>query len=51
MTEMSIDQNEEDLLVHEISDEDLEAAVHRGSEEAGSYTLGFCTALIDCPGP
>ncbi len=51
MAEMSIDQNEDGNLTYEISDEELEAAVHGVSEEAGSYTLAFCTALTDCPGP
>ncbi len=51
MHEKTINQKEEELLIHEFSDEALEAGVHGGSIEAGNYTLAFCTALTDCPGP
>jgi len=51
MDKVTIDQNEEDLLICEISDEALETVVHRGSENAGNYTFWFCTALTVCPGP
>lgn len=50
MNETILDQNEEDLLVYEISDEALEGAVHKGSQ-AGNFTLWSCTALTVCPGP
>jgi hypothetical protein len=42
------DQNEEDLLVYEISDEMLE---NTGSEKAGICTQWVCTAVYYCPGP
>jgi hypothetical protein len=40
--------NEEDFLIHEISDEGLEAA--GGNEVATRYTLANCTGLSECPG-
>jgi hypothetical protein len=40
--------NEEDLLIHEVSDEALEAA--GGNEVAARYTLAACTGLSVCPG-
>ena len=40
--------NEEDLLIHEVSDEALEAA--SGNEVAARYTLANCTGLSECPG-
>jgi len=51
MNDMTIglDQNEEDLLIHEISDEALET-VCTGNEKAGNYTLAACTGLSACPG-
>ena len=45
-----LDQNEEDLLINEISDEALETAVCTGHEKAGNYTLAACTGLAVCPG-
>lgn len=51
MGKMIVDRNEVDFLNYEISDEDLETAVRRDTEKAGGYTLSFCTALTDCPGP
>jgi hypothetical protein len=40
--------NEEGFLIHELSDEALEAA--GGNEVAGNYTLANCTGLSVCPG-
>ena len=48
MTIFKLDQAEEEILTHQISDEALEMA---GSETAANYTLYFCTALDLCPGP
>jgi hypothetical protein len=49
-TTNGLDQNEEDLLINEISDEALETAVCTGHEKAGNYTLAACTGLTVCPG-
>ncbi|MGB9044421.1 MAG: hypothetical protein WCC81_18375 [Pseudolabrys sp.] len=49
MTIFKLDQAEEAILAHQISDEALEIAA--GSETAANYTLFFCTALDLCPGP
>jgi hypothetical protein len=49
MTIFELDQAEEALLTHQISDEALEMAA--GSETAANYTLFYCTALDLCPGP
>ena len=38
--------NDEDLLIHEVSDEALEAA--RG-QDIGANTLANCTGLSECP--
>jgi hypothetical protein len=40
--------NKEDLLIHEVSDEALEAA--GGNEVAARYILANCTGLSECPG-
>ena len=48
MTEMTIDQYGENLLIYEISDEALETA--GGKEIAGNFTLGACTGLSVCDG-
>jgi hypothetical protein len=40
--------NEGDLLIHEVSDEALEAA--SGNEVTARYTLANCTGLSECPG-
>jgi hypothetical protein len=41
------DQNEEDLLIYEISDEVLE---NTGNEKA-NFTQWLCTAVYFCPSP
>ena len=43
MTIFKLDQAEEEILTHQISDEALEMA--KGSGTAANYTLYFCTAL------
>ncbi|MGA7388794.1 MAG: hypothetical protein WA322_10640 [Pseudolabrys sp.] len=48
MTEMTIDQYGENLLIYEVSDEALETA--GGNEIAGNFTLGACTGLSVCDG-
>jgi len=47
---ITLDQTEEIMIAHEVSDEALETAAGAGKKEA-SYTLYFCTALDLCPGP
>jgi hypothetical protein len=48
MTIFKLDQADEEILTHQISDEALETS---GSGTAANYTLYFCTALDLCPGP
>lgn len=45
----SIDQNEEEILVYEVSDDALEAAAGVGEDKAGNYTLAYCSGLSVCP--
>jgi hypothetical protein len=46
---IGLDQNEDDdLLIYEISDEVLENA---GNERANTFTQWVCTAPNFCPGP
>lgn len=47
MTDTTFDQTENEILVHEVSDDSLESAA--ATAKAGAYTLGFCTGLSDCP--
>ena len=42
-----IEQTEEEILSFQVSDEALEAAA--GSENAGAFTLAFCSGLDTCP--
>jgi hypothetical protein len=49
MTIFKLDQAEEEILTHQISDEALETAA--ASETAAHYTFFYCTALDLCPGP
>jgi len=44
-----LDQDET-LVLHESSDEALEAAGCEGNEIVGNYTLAACTGLSVCPG-
>jgi hypothetical protein len=50
-TTVGLDQTAEVMLAYEVSDETLETAAGTGSENAGNYTLLYCTALSLCPGP
>jgi hypothetical protein len=45
---IGLEQNEEDLLINEISDEALEIAAGT-AKEITNYTLGSCTDLSLCP--
>lgn len=44
------EQVEEQVLDFDVSDEALETAAGSGREQAGIYTLGFCTGFYSCPG-
>jgi hypothetical protein len=50
-TTFGLNQTEERMLAHEVSNEALESAAGTTSDKAGNYTLYFCTALDLCPGP
>lgn len=43
------DQIDQEVLSFEVSDEALETAAGAGKENAGNYTLGFCSGLSVCP--
>jgi hypothetical protein len=49
MNEITLDQNDEELLTYEVSDEVLEVAA--GTEKANTFTQWVCTAVYFCPGP
>jgi hypothetical protein len=49
MTDINIDQREEEILTFDISDEALEAAAGMMKEKAGAFTLAFCSGLDTCP--
>jgi hypothetical protein len=51
MNEITLDQNEEDLLDHDVSDEVLEVAGRVETAKANTFTQWICTALHFCPGP
>jgi hypothetical protein len=44
-----IEQTEEELLSFQVSDEALEAAAGSVKENAGAFTLAFCSGLDTCP--
>jgi hypothetical protein len=46
-----LDQTEREILAYEVADEALESAAGTKSQNAGNYTLFYCTALDLCPGP
>ena len=48
-TTLGLDQTEEEILTHEVSDEALETAAGTGKERAANFTLGACTGLSVCP--
>ena len=45
----TIDQTEEEVLTFQVSDEALEAAAGSVKENAGAFTLAFCSGLDTCP--
>jgi hypothetical protein len=45
----TIDQTEEEILTFQVSDEALEAAAVSVKENAGAFTLAFCSGLDTCP--
>ena len=47
MNDKTIDQTEEEILSHEVSDEALETAA--GKDKVGNFTLAFCSGLETCP--
>ena len=50
MNDSTIDRIEEEIiLTYEVSDEALEAAAGSLRDEAGSFTLAFCSGLDTCP--
>jgi hypothetical protein len=48
MNEITLDQNDEELLTYEVSDEALEVACE---EKANTFTQWVCTSVYFCPGP
>ena len=46
-----LDQTEREMLAYEVADEALESAAGTKRQNAGNYTLFYCTALDLCPGP
>jgi hypothetical protein len=46
MTKIVADKSDENLLIHDVSDEALEAA---GGHDLSNYTLGACSGLSVCP--
>ena len=49
MKDIHIDQREEEILCFEVSDAALEAAAGSVKENAGAFTLAFCSGLDTCP--
>jgi hypothetical protein len=45
----TIEQIEEEILSVQVSDEALEAAAGSVKENAGAFTLAFCSGLDTCP--
>ena len=43
-------QREEEILTFDVTDAALEAAAGTGKEQAGAFTLAFCSGLDTCPG-
>ena len=48
MNEMTLDQNDDELLTYEVSDEVLEVAAC--TEKANTFTQWVCTSMYICPG-
>lgn len=51
MNEMTVGQNKEEPLIHEISDEMLEIAAGADDGRLSNFTQWVCTAVYFCPGP
>jgi hypothetical protein len=51
MKNVTLDQDEETILIYEIRDEALEAAARPRNEKVDPFTQSMCTALYFCPGP
>jgi len=51
MNEAIHEENEQDMLIFEITDDALESAAYRHDEKANTFTQWVCTALYFCPGP
>jgi hypothetical protein len=51
MTEAStaLDQDDADLLSHDLPDEALEAAAGAQRDTAPALTIAYCTGNLDCP--
>jgi hypothetical protein len=48
-TNTKLDVNEADILVHDVTDEALEAAACAGPASARAFTIAMCTGLAECP--
>jgi hypothetical protein len=49
INQAKLDVNETDILVHEVSDEALEAAACAGAGGVGAFTIAMCTGQSECP--
>jgi hypothetical protein len=48
-TNTKLDLNEVDILVHEVTDEALEAAACAGPAGLMAFTIAMCTGQAECP--
>jgi len=46
---IGLGQTEEKILTYEVSDGALEAAAGTMRDQAGSFTVSFCSGLDTCP--
>ncbi len=44
-----VEQNDDEILMRNVTDEALEAAACAGQGNGGAYTVAFCTGQADCP--
>ena len=51
MSDMTHDQSEDKIFMHEIPDDVLESAAFTAKERTNNFTQWVCTALYFCPGP
>ena len=51
MSDMTHDQSEDKIFMHEIPDDVLESAAFTAKERTNNFTQWACTALFFCPGP